>query len=120
VLLGKRKNAHGEGDWCPPGGHIEWGETFEETARREVMEECGLAVGEVSFLHATNDYTPQDEEHYVTVIMRAEYIGGEAELCEPDKMTDWSWHAPQDFPEPLFLPIKNFLKDGKMSLNDPV
>lgn len=30
--------------WVPPGGHIEAGDTFSETARREVLEETGLAV----------------------------------------------------------------------------
>ena len=55
ILLGKRKNAHGEGTWCPPGGHLELGESYEECAKRETFEETGLQIKNLQFITATND-----------------------------------------------------------------
>jgi 8-oxo-dGTP diphosphatase len=43
VLIGERlSKSHGAGTYQIPGGHMEFGTTFEETARTEVMEETGL------------------------------------------------------------------------------
>ena len=44
LLLGLRKSSHGCGTWCPPGGHLEYGESFEQAASRETLEETGLNV----------------------------------------------------------------------------
>ena len=41
ILLLKRTD---DGEWCVPGGGMNFGETFIETAIREVMEETGLIV----------------------------------------------------------------------------
>lgn len=41
ILLQKRKD---NGCWGYPGGSMELGESFEETARREALEETGLTV----------------------------------------------------------------------------
>ena len=46
VLLGQRKSVHGFGCWCPPGGHLEFGETNEQAAIREVKEETNLDICE--------------------------------------------------------------------------
>ena len=55
ILLGERKNAHGEGTWCPPSGHLELGESYEECAKRETFEETGLQIKNLQFITATND-----------------------------------------------------------------
>ena len=42
LLLGRRLNSHGSGSWQPPGGKMNFGETFEACARREVREETNM------------------------------------------------------------------------------
>jgi len=39
-----------QGKYCLPGGHIEFGETMEETAKREIKEETGLDIFDIEFL----------------------------------------------------------------------
>ena len=47
ILLGRRTD---NGYWDYPAGSMELGESFEECARREVLEETGLACGKLEFL----------------------------------------------------------------------
>ena len=44
ILLEKRKNQPGRGQWSVPGGLVELGEKAEDTAIREVKEETNLEV----------------------------------------------------------------------------
>lgn len=92
-LVGKRINSHGDGTIALPGGHLEFGESFEECAAREVLEETGLKVKDIKFLTATNDVMPADNKHYITVFMtcvRAEE-SAEAQNLEPHKCEGWEW-----------------------------
>ena len=54
ILVGKRKGAHGEGQYAWPGGHMEYMESFEQCAKREVMEETGIEIENVRFLRLMN------------------------------------------------------------------
>jgi 8-oxo-dGTP diphosphatase len=112
VLLGLRKNAHGENMWAAAGGHLEFGESFEDCALREVAEETGLAIANVRLGTVTNDVFDDHGKHYVTVFMVADYAGGEPEILEPEKCTEWKWFPWAELPDNLFLPIAHAVEAG--------
>ncbi len=112
VLLGKRKNAHGEGSWCFPGGHLEFGESWEQCARREVLEETSLTIKNIRFGTVTNDIFEKEEKHYITLFMLSEPEAGEVQLMEPEKCERWEWFEWDNLPRPLFVPIENALRIG--------
>ncbi len=117
VLLGKRKNAHGEGTWCPPGGHLEFGETWEECCRRETREEAGIEITNVRFVTATNDVNHEWGTHYITLMLVADYLSGDVTVCEPNKCETWEWFGWENFPSPLFLPIQTLRQTDFHPLN---
>lgn len=112
VLFGKRKGAHGEGSWSLPGGHLEFGETLETCARREVLEEAGIEIKNIKSATFTNDIFPKEQKHYITAYVTADYSAGEVKVMEPDKCEEWKWVNWNVLPEPLFIPISNLLKQG--------
>jgi len=112
VLLGKRKGSHAPGTWAPPGGHLEFGESWEECARREVKEETGVTVSDVGFVTATNEVYPVRGTHYVTLFMICDLALGEPANLEPDKCEGWQWFSWDELPQPLFFPLENLLKTG--------
>lgn len=112
VLLGKRKSAHGEGSWCFPGGHLEFNEEIEGCAIREVLEETGLNIKNIKLTTFTNDVFEKEKKHYVTLFVIAEYYSGELKIMEPEKCEKWQWFDWNKLPKPLFLPIKNLLRQN--------
>lgn len=112
ILLGQRQkdSKRGIGSWCPPGGKLEFGESFEECARRETLEESGVAISEPQIITVTNDIF--NEEHFITIYMRADWASGEPQVLEPHKIAEWTWFDGDNLPEPLFFPFSNLLKTG--------
>lgn len=112
VLCSKRKGAHGEGTWQFPGGHLEFKESWEECAEREVREESGIKIKNIRFGTASNDIFEHENKHYITVIMIADYESGEPEILEPEKCEGWEWFGWDELPKPQFLPIVHILEKG--------
>lgn len=109
ILLVRRQNAHGDGSWSTPGGHLDPGETPEECAVREAREETGVEVGSVRFLAVTNDVFEKEALHYLTVWMEGEYVSGAATVAEEYEVSEVGWYPAHALPDELFLPLRNLI-----------
>ncbi|MBU1974907.1 MAG: NUDIX domain-containing protein [Nanoarchaeota archaeon] len=119
ILLGKRHDnpekasslLHGEGSWTMPGGKLDFGESFEEGARRETKEETGIDLENVKVICVNNDMV--ESAHFITIGMYSEDFKGEPQVLEPDEITEWKWFDLDDLPTPLFFPSKRVLENYK-------
>jgi 8-oxo-dGTP diphosphatase len=112
-LIGKRKGALASGSWGLPGGHLEFGESLEECSRREVLEETGVSIKNIKRATFTNDIFAQENKHYITIFMIAEYDFGDVQTCEPEKCEGWQWCSWGEIPKELcMLGIRNLMEQG--------
>ena len=108
-LVQQRLGSHGEGTWSLPGGHLEYGETPEDTAHREALEETGCEIKNVHFAAVTNDFFEAEGKHYITWWVISDWKAGEPRIVEPNKCTSQMWTDFDNLPEPLFLPWRQLL-----------
>lgn len=117
ILLGRRNDdsekadseLRGEGTWTMPGGKLEFGETFEEGAEREVMEETGMTLKEAEVICVNND--KNEYAHFITIGLFSENFDGEPRVMEPDEITEWKWFDLENLPERIFFPSAKILEN---------
>jgi len=81
ILLVRRGQPPAEDLWAIPGGSVEIGETLQEAAEREILEETGIRIRAskpiYTFEVIDRDAAGKVRFHYVIVDLVADYVMGE-------------------------------------------
>ena len=93
VLLVRRGQPPAEDLWAIPGGSVEIGETLQEAAEREILEETGIQIRALKPIY-TFDVIDRDAAgkvrfHYVIVDLAADYVLGEPSPGDDAREARW-------------------------------
>ena len=83
--------------WIVPGGHLEWGETLEKCARREVKEETNLEIENIEFFgvqESINSEEFHEKRHMIFMDYSAKLVRGDVVLNQ--EAEKWGWFSPQE------------------------
>ena len=75
------------------------------------MEETGITIKNIKKLTFTNDIFKEENKHYITCYVKTDYDSGKVQIMEPNKCEKWDWFEWNKFPENLFIPLQNLLKE---------
>jgi 8-oxo-dGTP diphosphatase len=105
VLVERQNEPFG---WAIPGGFIDEGETVEQAARREALEETGLEVSLVELLGVYSDPERDPRKHTMSVVYIATATGA---AIAGDDAKALQLFSPSDLPHPLCFDHAQILQD---------
>lgn len=111
VLIAERLSGHLQGVFATPGGHLEWMETFEACAVRELMEETGIKTTEDNCEVFGVDQRFSKEEDFccALVFVHVKAWVGDPLPMEPKKHGPWKWTPIVELPDHLLNSLQGKL-----------
>ncbi len=86
LVIKNKRSAH----WSFPKGHVEQGETYEQTAKREVLEEAGIHIKIVPGFREASNYMIQNRAEKTVMI----FVAGTRDtntVIQESEIEDYSW-----------------------------
>ncbi|MCD6515240.1 MAG: NUDIX domain-containing protein [Candidatus Asgardarchaeia archaeon] len=111
-VLISRKNEPFKNYWALPGGFIEYGETAEQAAIREMKEETGLDVQVIDLVGVYSDPKRDPRGHVISITFLAKIIGGTLKASTDAKIAKF-FKTP---PEKLAFDHKKIIEDALFKL----
>lgn len=89
LLLRRASTAYAEGDWSLPGGKVDYGDTLEEAARRELREETSLECDGLRFLFVQDSLPLSPGGMHCINLYFAGDARGDVRLNPESSKVDW-------------------------------
>ncbi len=113
ILLSKRsdKCRDEHGTWDPGGGGMEFGDTVENTLRKEIAEEYCTDVLEYEFLGYRDVHREHDNKktHWIALDFKVLIDRNKVKNGEPHKLEEVEWFTLDSLPTPLHSQFPTFL-----------
>ncbi|MFZ2072198.1 MAG: NUDIX domain-containing protein [Minisyncoccia bacterium] len=117
LLLGRRKDVFGDNTWGLPGGHLEFNETIEKCAERELLEETNMKC-KTFFINNIVSQFQKNGKYYLQIGVETKNVKGEPKNMEPHKCHELKWFDFNKLPKNIFKnhqeQIRNFLKSKNL------
>jgi 8-oxo-dGTP diphosphatase len=104
-----------QGRWDIGSGAMEFGESFEQAVRREVLEEYGAEATEVVELGLYNIIRANKgaKTHWIAISHALKVDPAKVKNCDPEKIEDLGWFRVDKLPSPLHSQVMKSLNLAK-------
>lgn len=106
IVLVLRKNEPRQ--WAIPGGYVDYGESVEEAAIREALEETSLEVQLLRQFHCYSNPARDPRQHNLSIVFLAEAVGTPRAA---DDASEIGIYSPDTLPDELAYDHRQILED---------
>jgi 8-oxo-dGTP pyrophosphatase MutT (NUDIX family) len=122
ILFNKRgvNTRDEQGRWDAGGGGVEFGDTVEQTLKKEIKEEYCADVLEYTFLGYRDLHREQNgrKTHWLTLDFVVLIDPEQAKNGEPHKFDEIAWFRLNDLPSPIHSGLPALLEKHKTALSE--
>jgi len=108
-LLRRFNTGYIDGTYNLPAGHLEEGESLQQGAHREALEETGITITDSKLIHTT--YREMENNRiYIDVVFEVLAYDGEVYNAEPNKCDQVIWVSKDNLPKNIAPSLKHVLE----------